>query len=207
MLVDPDGKAPRGFDPPTKVSNYSYQRIRSNYEKRGQKLLNREGSALSYLANTNPPTNTCAIRMCDALNESGYSIPTSQSTPTDVRIQNGREADSGNFVLDAESMGNYLADVESPTLSFDNLDTEEKIAGAMEKIDKLGDFKGIIVLTAGDKNAYQATGHVDLLYRDMLGFGDMSFYSNGGTDLDDYLKANTDAKLSIQIWKIQEDED
>ncbi|MEM8584904.1 MAG: T6SS effector amidase Tae4 family protein [Bacteroidota bacterium] len=207
-LVDPDGKAPQPADPPDKVSDYIYSTITSNYETNGQRLLNREGSALSYLANTDPPTNTCAIRMCHALNESGYPIPSRSETPSDVRIENGREGDSGNFILDAVSMGNYLSDIESPTISTGAIDTQEKLDAAMESINGLGNFKGILVLTAGDRKAYEATGHVDLLYNDLA--GDVSMYSVtglfSGNDLDDYLKRNFDGKLSIKIWVIKEDD-
>ena len=205
-FTDPTGMAPEVIDPPDKITNYFYSLLKQHYNKDGQSLLRREGSALSYLPEG---TNTCAIRMSDAMNNAGYDIPSSQSTPADVRIQNGNDVDSGNFILDAVSMGNYFEDIESPTLSFDNLNTPEKISDAMDQINELGDFKGIIVLTAGDRSEYGATGHVDLLYEDF--WGDMSLYSSGsffggGADLDDYLEYNQDSNLSVRIWAIKPEE-
>ncbi|WOI21617.1 T6SS effector amidase Tae4 family protein [Nonlabens ulvanivorans] len=206
--TDPTGMAPEIVDPPDKITNYFYEAIKNNYNKDGQSILEKKGSALSYLANKD--TNTCAIRMSDALNGAGYSIPSSKDTPADVRIQTGNDNDSGNFILDAVSMGNYLEDIEAPTLSLTNLNSDEKIEDAMKQINSLGDdFKGIIVLSAGDRSEYGATGHVDLLYEDF--WGDMSLYSSGvmggGADVDDYLQYNKSSNLSIRIWAVKTDDD
>lgn len=147
--------------------------------------------------------------MSESFNLSGYSVPNSKNTPDDVRIQNGNDKDNGNFVLDAVSFQNYLEDIEKPTLSFENLNSTKNISAAMNKINILGDFKGIITLTAGDRKEYDASGHVDLLYQDFT--GDMSLYSSGlfggGMDLDDYLEMNKDSNMSIKIWVINSGED
>ncbi len=82
---------------------------------KGESILKKEKS-LNYLAGKG--TNTCAIRLSNALNKSRYTVKSSSETPVDVRVQTGQEGDSGNFVLDAKSMANYLSDIESPTETY-----------------------------------------------------------------------------------------
>lgn len=198
-----------GMGPGDKVSGYDYKSIKNNYTRvtGGQGIINTPGSALNWAKGE----NSCAIRMSDALNKAGYNIPRSQETPKDVRIQNGNKTvnNNNNFVLDAVSMGNYLSDIEEPTLSFNNLNSQDRIDKAMEQIDALGDVQGIIVLKAGNQEAYGATGHVDLLEQDWS--GEQSLYGNGvlgfGNDLDDYLESNKNAQLSIDIWILKPKED
>src|SRR5690606_489003 len=77
-FIDPDGREGRAvlddflIDPPKKISDYNYNTLEKNYTTNGQKILEKKGSALGYLANQSPKTNTCAIRMSDAFNLSGY---------------------------------------------------------------------------------------------------------------------------------------
>jgi RHS repeat-associated protein len=200
--VDVQGMGPG--DPPKKLTKLSYSLLEQNFNRNGQSLLSKEGSRLNYLANKKPQTNTCAIKMSEAFNKSGYKIPRSEDTPADVRVQNGGKNDSGNFILDAESMGNYFSDLEQPTYYFKNLDTPEKVEAAIKKLHESDDLKGIIAIEAGDKKVYEGTGHVDLLYEDVM--WDLSMYDyGGGTDLKGYLMDNLKAKLSIKVWVLEKD--
>jgi hypothetical protein len=113
MFVDPTGM--ESIRPPTKMD---YNTLEKNYNKAGQDILKSQKS-LNYLANRN--LNTCAIKMSYAFNLSGYSVDNSKETPSNVRIQNGKKGDVGNFVLDANSMYNYLSNIEKPTYSYNNI--------------------------------------------------------------------------------------
>jgi hypothetical protein len=192
----------KGDTPTVAPTAMDYSTLESNYNTDGQSILEKEGSALNYLANKE--TNTCAIRMSECLNASGYPIPKSQDTPADVRVQNGNSKDNGNYILDAKSMSNYLNDIEAPTYKFTSLQTNKDIADAIAKIHTSDDMKGIMVLTAGDQKAYGATGHVDLIYEDW-GW-DLSIYSHSAfDDLDDYLMLNKDVKFTLEVWVLEKD--
>jgi len=151
--------------------------------------------------------------MSDCFNESGHSIPTAKETPSNVRVQSGNllGRSDPNFILDAPSFGNYLNTLESPTYSFssEELSTVEGIKTAIQKVHASDNLEGIIVITAGNRAAYGAAGHVDLIYEDFM--WDLSMHSYGnGKDLQPYLieknvNAKKSAKLSIQIWVIDED--
>jgi RHS repeat-associated protein len=186
---------------PTSVTGMDYEKLEDNYQKNGQKILNAEGSSLGYLANKK--TNTCAIRLSESMNKSGYKVPSSKETPDNVRVQTGNKNDSGNFVLDAKSMSNYLNSIEKPTYKFTNLTTDKDIENAIEIIHKSDDLKGIIVLTTDNVNAYGATGHVDLIYEDI--WWDLSFYSYDGYDLINYLKEHKSINFTLEIWVLEED--
>ena len=186
---------------PTSVTGMDYEKLEDNYEKNGQKILNVEGSSLGYLANKN--TNTCAIRLSESMNKSGYKVPSSKETPNNVRVQTGNKNDSGNFVLDAKSMSNYLNSIEKPTYKFTKLTTDKDIENAIEIIHKSDDLKGIMVLSTDNVNAYGATGHVDLIYEDF--WWDLSVYSYDGYDLIKYLKEHKSINFTLEIWVLEED--
>ncbi|MBB4805899.1 RHS repeat-associated protein [Chryseobacterium defluvii] len=186
IYVDPNGKQ-------VKVTDMSYDKLERNYDRYGEGILQREKS-LNYLANKN--TNTCAIKLSDAANKSGYAIPKSSETPSNVRVQNGKKEDSGNFVLDAASMANYLKSKEKPTETYTiktNKGVDKMIADIHEKYD---DMRGIIIYVADDAKAYGATGHADLIYEDW-GW-DLSFSS--GKDVGPYLKEDVLPKTSIKVY-------
>ena len=86
--IDPNGKQ-------TKVTNMDFSNLKSNLDRDGEKILNREKS-LNYLAGNN--TNTCAIVLSNTFNESNYPVPKSNEVSSNVRVQNGKKEDSGNFV-------------------------------------------------------------------------------------------------------------
>lgn len=183
------------------TAKYNYKNLENNYERDGQSIVNSQ-NGLDWMRGKG--MNTCAIRMCYSFNLSGYTVPSSQETPADVKIQNGRDGDVGNFILTAEGMNNYLNDLESPTFSFENLDNPEAVNEAIEKLKGLKNLNGIIVFVAGDEKEYGATGHVDLLYNDS--WGDPSMYGfpwYRNNDLDDYLNNRRKALLSIYIWILQ----
>ena len=186
-LIDPNGKQ-------TKVTDMNFNSIDNNYEN-GEKILKREKS-LNFLAGKD--TNTCAIRLSNALNKSGYPVPSSSQTPSNVRVQTGAEKDSGNFVLDAKSMANYLSGIEKPTEKY-TIKTSEGIDKMIQDIhDKYDDMRGIIVYVADDPSpsGYGATGHADLIYED---FGwDLSFVS--GQDVKPYLKEKVLPKTTFKVY-------
>ena len=197
--IDPNGKQ-------VKVTDMDYSKLEKNQVglRDGEKILETE-KGLNYLAGKG--TNTCAIRLSNALNKSGYMIPESKTTPKDVRIQNGKKGDSGNFVLDAKSMANYLSDIESPTEIY-TIKTEEGIDKMIQNIhDNYDDMSGIIVYVADDssKEGYGATGHADLIYEDW-GW-DLSFSS--GQDVKPYLKEKVLPKTTFKVylWVIEHDDE
>jgi hypothetical protein len=182
----------------------NYDILKGNLDRDGEKILNKEKS-LNYLANKE--TNTCSIVLSNTLNKSGYPIPKSNETTNAVRVQNGKKEDSGNFVLDAESMANYLKEKQKPTETY----TIKTVAGVDKMIKdlkkKYDDMRGIIVYTADDKSksrGYGASGHADLIYEDF--FWDLSFGS--GTDVGPYLKEHVLPKTSVKvyIWVLDYDE-
>jgi RHS repeat-associated protein len=184
--IDPNGKQ-------VKVTDMSYSSLEKNYNSNGEEILKREKS-LNFLANRG--TNTCAIKLSDAANQSGYPIPKSSKTPNNVRVQTGKKNDSGNFVLDAASMANYLKSIEKPTETYtikSSKGVDIMIADLRKKYD---DMKGIIVYVADDPKSYGATGHADLIHEDM--FWDLSFYS--GKDVDSHLKDNVLPKTTIKVY-------
>jgi len=185
-----------------KVSDYDYYALEKNYRKEGQEILQEEES-LKYLRNTKPLTNTCAIKLSWTLNKSGYYIPKARETPSNVRIQNNHKKVNQNYILDAESMVNYLKLIEKPLYSFSDLNTKEKVENAISEIHKSDDMLGIVGLVAGDKQAYGATGHVDLLYEDFM--WDLSLYSYGGDDLYPYLLKRLNINFDLYVWVLQED--
>jgi RHS repeat-associated protein len=191
--------APQGNYKAINVTDYDYDKIYKNYKKDGQGIIN-NNSKLKYLAGE----NSCAIRLSHALNGAGYSVPKSQDTPANVRIQN---TDDGNYILDAASMANYLKLIEKPTFSFTNLTTAKSVDEAISKIHaQYDDAVGIIVLVAGNPGIYGATGHADLLYEDFM--WDLSMYSSGlwgGNDIGPYIKSRLDVNFSMYIWILGSD--
>lgn len=120
----------------------------------------------------------------------------SAETPSSVRVQNGKEGDSGNFVLDAKSMANYLSNIEKPTETY-TIKTNEGIDKMIQDIhDKYDDMEGIIVYVADNASKYGATGHADLIYEDW-GW-DLSFSS--GTDVKPYLKEKVLPKTTFKVY-------
>ncbi len=101
------------------TGKYNYKNLENNYESDGQSIVNSQ-EGLAWMRGKG--MNTCAIRMSYCFNKSGHPVPSSQNTPSDVKVQNGRDEDVGNFILTATGMNNYLTNLESPTLSFENLD-------------------------------------------------------------------------------------
>ena len=187
---------------PTSVTNLDYGKILDSYPSDGQKLLRKVGSSLNWLA---PGTNTCAIKMSEAFNLAGYKIPTAKQAPKGVRVQTGNKKvdKSNNYILDAKSFGKFLNSIQKPTYKFENLNTDEAINKALDEIHKSDDLKGIMVLSAGNEDAYRATGHVDFVYEDFM--WDVSIESYGGKDLDSYLKENKEANFKLEIWVLEED--
>lgn len=177
------------------VTSYDWDKIYGNYDRDGEGILQRE-KCLNDLANQG--TNTCAIKLSNALNKSGYPIPTSAQTPADVRVRTGKNGDSGNFVLDAKSMKNYLSDIEEPTETY-KIKTAAGIDAMIENIHELyDDMYGIIVYVADSPGSYGATGHADLIYEDWA--WDLSFQS--GTDVGPYLKEHVlpQTTFTVYIW-------
>ena len=185
----------------TKITDYDYDKIEYNYEKDGQKILQQE-KCLNYLAGKN--TNTCAIRLSYALNGAGYKIP---AKSPGVRIQRGSKGDKGNYILTAEGMYKYLSTIEKPSYSSKPITTKEEADEVINKLHEYDNIKAIVVLIAGDKAAYEATGHADLLFEDWG--SDLSLYSHGawyqfgfGDDLRPYLRKDSHlkSKLSVYVW-------
>ena len=94
----------------------------------------------------------------------------------------------------------YLNDQEKPAYTFTALElsTEKGVQKAMDAMSNVQN--GIIIFKAGDQGEYEASGHIDLIYRDW--WGDLSIEGYSGYDLDDYLNGRTSSKLSIEIWTI-----
>jgi RHS repeat-associated protein len=186
---------PQSYKNGPDVTTYDWDNIYDNFDQDGEGILNQE-KCLNDLANQG--TNTCAIKLSNALNKSGYPIPKSKDTPADIRIRTGKKGDSGNFVLDAASMANYLKDIQNPTETF-TIKTSEGIDKMVEIIhSKYDDMYGIIVYVADKPGAYGATGHADLIYED---YGwDLAFYS--GHEVGPYLKDHVllATTFTVYIW-------
>lgn len=188
-FIDPNGKQ-------TKVTDMSYRSLKGNLDRDGEGILTREKS-LNYLADKG--TNTCAIVLSNTFNKSAYPIPKSKELPSNVRVQNGKKEDSGNFVLDAESMANYLKKIQEPTETYTiktEADMDKMINDIKEKYD---DMSGIIIYVADDKTkktGYGATGHADLIYENWT--WDLSFAS--GTDVKSYLKDKVLPKTTFKAY-------
>ncbi|MGJ8661630.1 MAG: T6SS effector amidase Tae4 family protein, partial [Bacteroidota bacterium] len=178
------------------VTTYDWDKLYDNYDRDGTGILE-DNKCFSWVENKES-VNTCAIKLSNTLNKSGYPIPTSKETPPDVRIQDGAKGDGGNFVLDAKSMANYLTDIEPPTETY-KVKTSEGVDKMIENIHKLyDDMYGIIVYVADDPATYGATGHADLIYEDW-GW-DLAFSS--GTEVGPYLKDHVlpQTTFTVYIW-------
>jgi RHS repeat-associated protein len=184
--IDPNGKQ-------VKVTSMNFDNMMSNYDRDGEGILNREKS-LNYLANKK--TNTCAIKLSNAFNKSGYHVPLSSKVSDNVRIQNGKGKGSENFVLDAASMANYLKEIQDPTETY-TIKTPEGVDKMIQDIHKkYDDMKGVIVYEVDNIKAYGATGHADLIYEDW-GW-DLAFSS--GTEVAPYLKDHVLPKTTFKVY-------
>ena len=188
---------PQSYKNGLDITSYNWDKIYDNFDFDGEEILQQEKTLIDL---ANRETNTCAVKLSNALNRSGYPIPTSTETPPDIRIRTGIKGDSGNFILDAKSMANYLSDIQEPTETY-TIKTSEGIDKMIANIHELyDDMYGIIVYVVdkpGD-SGYGATGHADLIYEDW-GW-DLVFYS--GTEVGPYLKENVlpSTTFTVYIW-------
>ncbi|MFN6329122.1 MAG: T6SS effector amidase Tae4 family protein [Chitinophagales bacterium] len=188
--------------PITSVTKLNFDKIEDNYDSDGESILQKE-KCLEDLKNKN--TNTCAIKLSNALNKSEYTVPKSEETPSNVRVRTGKKGDNGNYVLDAASMKNYLSSVEKPTMTF-KINKAKDIDKMLKKIQsKYDDVKGIITYVVDKPGKYGATGHTDLIYEDWA--WDLSF--NSGTDVGPYLKDKVLPKstFTVYIWVMDYDKE
>ena len=190
-----------GDQPPAKVSDYSYSKLEDGWKRRGngQKIINQE-EVLKEFRNTDPPTNTCAIRFSYAVNDAGYPIP---KKGTGTRVWAGKEDDKGNYIVGATEVKTYLSEIEEPTVVKKNIKTTKDVDELIEEIhDKTSYGRAIVVIVAGNPTKYGASGHVDLLYRDFM--RDISMYGNYGDDLGPYLKEKDHlaSDLSVYVWRL-----
>jgi hypothetical protein len=122
-----------------------------------------------------------------------------KNTAENIKIQNGQKGDSGNFVLTAEGMANYLKSKQNPTETY-TIKTETGIDKMIDDIKKkYDDVKGIIVYVADDKSkktGYGGSGHADLIYEDFM--WDLSFGS--GQDVKPYLKNKVLSKTTFRVF-------
>lgn len=140
--IDPNGKQ-------VNVTEMDYGKLSGNLDRDGEGILVREKS-LNDLANKG--TNTCAIVLSNTFNKSNYAVPSGAETPRNVRVQSGKKGDSGNFILEAESMANYLSSIQQPTETY-TLKTSAGVDKMIKDLhEKYDDLKGIIVYVADDKS-------------------------------------------------------
>ncbi len=190
-----------GGQPPIKISDYSYSKLEDGWKRRrnGQKIINQE-DALKEFRDTDPTTNTCAIRFSYAVNDAGYPIP---KKGTGTRVWAGKEGDQGNYIVGATEVKTYLSKIESPTVVKEHIKTKQDVDKLIAEIhDKTTKGRAIVVIVAGNPAKYGASGHVDLLYRDFM--QDISMYGNYGDDLGPYLKEadHLASDLSVYIWRL-----
>lgn len=186
--------------PPTKVSDYSYAKLEAGWFRRrnGQKIINQEKTLKDLKGQ-----NTCAIRFSYAANDAGYPIPPKVSGIKKGRIRVGKEGDEGNYILAASEVKTYLEGIEKPTVVREHIKTKTDVDKLIADIhDKTSYGRAIVVIVAGNPAKYEASGHVDLLYRDFM--QDISMYGNYGKDLGPYLKEpnHLASDLSVYVWRI-----
>lgn len=120
-------------------------------------------------------TNTCAIRMCHALNRCGYTVP-----PVWEGISNRRGANRWHYIIRVVNLRTWLRF----RCGKPNLDFRKKAAQPFDR-SQIAGSTGIIAFEIGFGDA---TGHFDLWYGDKF-----SHESSAGMD---YFKLAT----RISLW-------
>lgn len=186
LHTDPKGLAPQ--------DDQSIGNLWESYDKDGQGIIRREGGKLTQFAGD----NTCAIRMSYAMNQAGYPIPQPGELPGNIHAVT--DADGESYIYSALDMEQYLLqtygkpDIYFLKVTEDNL---EEVEAALEGA------TGIIHLRAGNSEAYDASGHVDLIGKQ----GPYTEMKGNGFETNDYFETRIDAELTVSVWLFEEVED